>query len=73
MGEVPLGMVLKVGGVHTGSCGEVRAAFQVKGQRWNSERPGRGASWVQMAEASEARKKSPQFMRQHGALAKFVI
>lgn len=72
-GEVLLGMVLKVGGVHTGSCGEVRTAFQVKAQRWDSERPGREAGWVHMADALGARKKSPQFMRQHGALAKFVI
>lgn len=69
LGEVPLGMVLKVGGVHTGSCGEVRTVFQVKAQRSDSERPGRKACWVQMAEALGARKKSPQFMRQHGALA----
>lgn len=67
--EVPLGMVLKVGSVHTGSCWEVRTAFQVKAQRWDGERPGGKAGWVQMAEALGARKKSPQFMRQHGALA----
>lgn len=69
MKEVPLEIVLKVGGIRTGSRGEGRGVFQVEGpacakaQWWDSERPSWKAGWAHVAEVLDTRMKGPWEVR----------